>query len=277
MNDDYLKVYDAAMFGKEEKELRASLAERREAGKRRREQRARHRAAMALILAILVMVMGAIVAARMKVENGLEMPTQSQAAPEETAKQTAPPVVVLPAVPPAVEAVTISAGLTEADTAPEEAVDPLLAAGYYSLAVPMPFEYQGYMRTYCAKYGCPYPLALATAEQESTFNIDAVGKLGEVGIMQLNPGPGGSYHAELEQATGLDPTTPEGNIAGGCYLLGTYMQKYDDAAKAAMAYSMGEAGARKAWADGTTSTAYSRAIQEAVERWECTVNAWRGE
>lgn len=273
MKDDYLKVYDAAMFGKEEKELRAGLAERREAGKRRRERRARRHAAMAVALAALVMVLGTIVTACMETER----PETAEAAQEETAKQTEPPAVALPAVPPEMEAVTVSAGLIEADAVPEETVDPLLAAGYYSLAVPMSFEYQGYMRTYCAKYGCPYPLALAVAEQESTFDMGAVGKLGEVGIMQLNPGPGGSYHAELEQATGLDPTTPEGNIAGGCYLLGTYMQKYGDAAKTAMAYSMGETGARKAWADGTTSTAYSRAILEAMERWECTVNAWRGE
>ena len=54
------------------------------------------------------------------------------------------------------------------------------------------------MRTYCHKYGCPYPLALAVAEVESNFDMDAVGMAGEVGIMQLNPGPGGSYHAEIE-------------------------------------------------------------------------------
>ena len=53
--------------------------------------------------------------------------------------------------------------------------------------------------------------------------------------MQLNPGPGGSYHAEIEAATGLDPTTPEGNIAGGCYKLGKYLAEYEDTAMVAMA------------------------------------------
>ena len=70
----------------------------------------------------------------------------------------------------------------------------LLASGYYSEAVPMPYEYQGYMREYCRLYGCPYPLALAVAETESSFRMDAVGGVGEVGIMQLNPGPSGTYH-----------------------------------------------------------------------------------
>ena len=90
----------------------------------------------------------------------------------------------------------------------------------------------------------PYPLALAVAEVESHFNMEAVGAAGEVGIMQLNPGPDGAYHAELEAATGLDPTTPSGNIAAGCYLLGKYMADYKDPHKAAMAYNMGVAGAK---------------------------------
>ena len=151
--------------------------------------------------------------------------------------------------------------------------------GYFSAAVPLSWEYQDYMRTYCHLYGCPYPLALAVADWETRgqFNMDAIGPAGEVGIMQLNPGPDGSYHAELEDATGLDPTTPEGNIAGGCYKLGKYMAEYGDAAMVAMAYNRGQAGARAAWEAGITSNSYTDAVLEALERWECAVNAWAGE
>lgn len=95
--------------------------------------------------------------------------------------------------------------------------------------------------------------------------------------MQLNPGPGGSYHAEIQAATDLDPTTPSGNIAGGCYKLGQYMAEFQDAGKAAMAYNMGRAGAMEAWAAGITSTDYSDAVLAAMEDWECTVNAWNGQ
>ena len=140
----------------------------------------------------------------------------------------------------------------------------------------MSYEYQDYMRTYCAEYKCPYPLALAVAETETNFDMEAVGAAGEVGIMQLNPGPSGSYHAELEEATGMDPATPSGNIAAGCYLLGKYMEDYGDPHKAAMAYNMGVSGARNAWEAGITSTEYSTAVVEAMERWEVTVNAWNG-
>lgn len=158
----------------------------------------------------------------------------------------------------------------------EKIEEALLASGYFSLAVPMCYEYQDYMRTYCAAYGCPYPLALAVAETETHFDMEAVGAAGEVGIMQLNQGPSGSYHAELEEATGMDPTTPSGNIAAGCYLLGKYMEDYGDPHKAAMAYNMGVSGARNAWEAGITSTEYSTAVVEAMERWEVTVNAWNG-
>lgn len=155
----------------------------------------------------------------------------------------------------------------------------LEAQGYFSAAVPLSWEYQDYIRTYCHLYGCPYPMALAVADWETRgqFNMDAIGPAGEVGIFQLNPGPDGTYHAELEAATGLDPTTPEGNIAGGCYKLGKYLAEYGDVAMVAMAYNMGQAGARTAWEAGITSNEYTDAVLEAMERWECAVNAWAGE
>ena len=144
----------------------------------------------------------------------------------------------------------------------------LLEQGYFSRAVPMSFECQDYMRTYCTAYGCPYPLALAVAEVESNFDTNTTGTAGEVGIMQLNPGPGGTFHAELRDITGLDPNTVPGNIAGGCYKLGLYLAEYQDVAKAAMAYNMGRAGAMEAWSEGTTSTPYSDAVLEIMEKWE---------
>ena len=129
----------------------------------------------------------------------------------------------------------------------------------------MPYEWQDYMRTYCEEYGCPYPLALAVAQTESNFDMDAVGASGEVGIMQLNPGPGGSYHAEIQAATGLDPTTASGNIAGGCYKLGLYLAKYGSVEKAAMAYNMGDSGMKAAWSKGRHSSKYSRAVLETAQ------------
>jgi len=57
----------------------------------------------------------------------------------------------------------------------------------------------------------------------------------------LNPGPDGSYLAEIEAATGIDPTTPESNIAGGCHKLSKFLERYGDPATAVMAYRTGRA------------------------------------
>lgn len=216
-----------------------------------------------------VLIAGAMVAALL-LALSIRAMTADTAAAEEPKIINASPVAVLTTPPDA------WSGESEDPLEAEKIEEALLASGYFSVAVPMCYEYQDYMRTCCAAYECPYPLALAVAEVESHFNMEAVGTAGEVGIMQLNPGPDGAYHAELEAATGLDPTTPSGNIAAGCYLLGKYIADYEDPQKAAMAYNMGVGGAKNAWAEGIISTEYSTAVVEAMERWEVTVNAWNG-
>lgn len=267
MEDD-LAVYKAAVSARELKQA----AEEVKAAKKRREARAVERERRIhkqnMILAFIAMVLFIAVCAVVAVKAYDGGQPQEPAAPEETAT----PAAVLPT-----ELIfTAAEDYAEDPLEAEKIEEALLAQGYFSTAVPMCYEWQDYMRTYCETYGCPYPLALAVAQTESHFDMDAVGSSGEVGIMQLNPGPGGSYHAEIQSATGLDPTTPSGNIAGGCYKLGTYLAKYENVEKAAMAYNMGEAGAKAAWKNGITSTDYSRAVKEAMETWECTVNAWGG-
>ena len=243
--EDDLAVYRAAVSARELKQAAAEIKAAKErrtarAAERERKARRRNKVLAFIALALFVAVCVVMVAKAYSEEPAAEEEYMED--PQETEKI-------------------------------EEA---LLAQGYFSLAVPMPYEWQDYMRTYCEEYGCPYPMALAVAQTESNFDMDAVGASGEVGIMQLNPGPGGSYHAEIQAATGLDPTTASGNIAGGCYKLGLYLDKYGSVEKAAMAYNMGEGGARSAWDSGITSTDYSKAVKEAMETWECTVNAWGG-
>ena len=219
---------------------------------------------------IAVLIAGALVVVLLLALAIKAMTADTAAAEELEITATCGPVTLLTAEP------DVWDGEGEDPREAEKIEKALLASGYFSMAVPMCYEYQDYMRTYCTAYECPYPLALAVAEVESHFNMECVGAAGEVGIMQLNPGPDGAYHAELEAATGLDPTTPSGNIAAGCYLLGKYMADYKDPHKAAMAYNMGVAGAKNAWEAGGTSTDYSAAVVEAMERWEVTVNAWNG-
>lgn len=254
--EDDLAVYRAAVSARELKQAAAEIKaakERRTARAAERERKARRRNKVLAFIALALFVAVCVV---MVAKAYSEEPAAEPAAPEASA---APEEEYM-----------------EDPQETEKIEEALLAQGYFSMAVPMPYEWQDYMRTYCEEYGCPYPLALAVAQTESNFDMDAVGASGEVGIMQLNPGPGGSYHAEIQAATGLDPTTTSGNIAGGCYKLGLYLAKYGNVEKAAMAYNMGEGGARSAWDSGITSTDYSKAVKEAMETWECTVNAWGG-
>lgn len=268
--EDDLAVYRAAVSARELKQAAAEIKaakERRTARAAERERKARRRNKVLAFIALALFVAVCVV---MVAKAYSEEPAAESAAP----KASAAPAAILPT-----ELLFTAAAEEEYMEDPQETEkieEALLAQGYFSLAVPMPYEWQDYMRTYCEEYGCPYPLALAVAQTESNFDMDAVGASGEVGIMQLNPGPGSSYHAEIQAATGLDPTTASGNIAGGCYKLGLYLAKYGSVEKAAMAYNMGEGGARSAWDSGITSTDYSKAVKEAMETWECTVNAWGG-
>ena len=269
--EDDLAVYRAAVSARELKQAAAEVKaakERRTARAAERERKARRRNKVLAFIALALFVAVCVV---MVAKAYSEEPAAEPAAPEASAA----PAAILPTE----LLFTAAAAEEEYMEDPQEAEkieEALLAQGYFSLAVPMPYEWQDYMRTYCEEYGCPYPLDLAVAQTESNFDMDAVGASGEVGIMQLNPGPGGSYHAEIQAATGLDPTTTSGNIAGGCYKLGLYLAKYGSVEKATMAYNMGEGGARSAWDSGITSTDYSKKVKEAMETWECTVNAWGG-
>lgn len=246
----------AAREAQMEADTRRKAQEEREARHRRNEHRRRivrrrRITALACLAAVLLAMVWAIVMACQAV-GGEERET---ILPE--------PVAVTPVF-----------NLEEAGEDPQEAEKieaALLEQGYFSDAIPLSYDLQDVMRTACEEYGCPYSLALVVAETESHFNMEAVGAAGEVGIMQLNPGPESTYWAALEADTQQDPTTPAGNIVCGVYLLGTHLATYEDAEKALMAYNMGAGGASQAWDAGITSTEYSAKVMEAANRWEAVV------
>lgn len=181
------------------------------------------------------------------------------------------PETILPD-PVAVTPITTPAAVLGEDPLEAEKIEAaLLEQGYFSEEIPLSYDLQDVMRTACAEYGCPYTLALAVAEVESHFDMEAVGAVGEVGVMQLNPGPENTYWINLQAETNQDPTTPAGNIVCGVYLLGTHMANYGEPEKALMAYNMGPGGAAQAWAAGITSTEYSAKVMEAMDRWEAVL------
>ena len=232
-------------------------AERREANRRRNERRRRivRRRRITALACLAALVLAMVWAVAMAC----------------AAVGTDEPETILPD-PVAVTPITTPAAVLGEDPLEAEKIEAaMLEQGYFSEEIPLSYDLQDVMRTACAEYGCPYPLALAVAEVESHFDMDAVGAVGEVGIMQLNPGPQNTYWINLEAETGEDPTTPAGNIICGAYLLGTHMANYGEPEKALMAYNMGPGGAAQAWAAGITSTEYSAKVMEAMDRWEAVL------
>ena len=262
--EDDLAVYRAAVSARDMKRAAEEVkAARRRREKERAERAEEVRKATLLCLTVVLLVMTVLLLT-------VWSANACDAGQAERKQNTAPAVSFADA------AAVMPVDMPEDPKQAEKLDAALLASGYLSEAVPMDYTMQDIMRTACAVYGCPYPLALGVAETESHFDTEAVGSAGEVGMMQLMPGPDGAYHKSLMAATGCDPTTPAGNITCGVYLLGKYLEDYGSTEKALMAYNMGPSRAEKAWAAGVTSTEYTDTVQAAAERWAQTVNAWNG-
>lgn len=226
MTEKYFEVEirDQAAIAAQEREARHE--------KRRRKARRQARIKRGILVAILLALVAVMIARALPGADSVEVPP---ATPTPTPTERVEVKETMAIIDPDMGLVDPGAAQAPTKEPAAEALDPkmvtdaiveiLLAQGYLSDAVPLPYEYQDYMRFFSAVYGCPYPVALAAADCETggTFDMDLVGRVGEVGIFQLNPGPNGRYHADLEENTGMDPNTPMGNIAGGCYLLGKYM------------------------------------------------------
>lgn len=147
--EDDLAVYRAAVSARELKQAAAEVKaakERRTARAAERERKARRRNKVLAFIALALFVAVCVV---MVAKAYSEEPAAEPAAPEASAA----PAAILPT-----ELLFTAAAEEEYMEDPQEAEkieEALLAQGYFSLAVPMPYEWQDYMRTYCEEYGCP--------------------------------------------------------------------------------------------------------------------------
>lgn len=166
-------------------------------------------------------------------------------------------------LPPSVEAVSLV--LTETPSATEEATEEIPTYSQNE-NIPLPFELQVTMQQACEKYGVPYALALAVAESESSFDLEA--DSGTCwGVMQIHP----INYPRLRE-NGIEPTEYEGNITAGVFLLGELLEKYADTHKALMAYNCGETGAKRLWKEGYMTTKYSVKVVTLSEKWQEIIN-----
>ena len=128
--------------------------------------------------------------------------------------------------------------------------------------IPLSYELQEVMQQACEDYGVPYALALAIAECESSFDLDADNGTCW-GLMQIHP-----INYDRLRGLGIEPTDYEGNIVAGVLLIGELLDKYGDQHKALMAYNCGEGGAAKLWQQGYYSSQYSRHVLNVSESWQ---------
>lgn len=152
--------------------------------------------------------------------------------------------------------------------APTSAVSVMPEPERYILTedVPLPFDLQRVMQDACDKYGVPYALALAVAECESSFILEADNGTCW-GVMQIHP----INYPRLRE-NGIEPTEYEGNIVASVFMLGELLEKYSDTHKALMAYNCGETGAKRLWNQGYFTSTYSRKVVTNYEKWQQIIN-----
>lgn len=132
--------------------------------------------------------------------------------------------------------------------------------------VPLSHSLQRFMYEVCADEEVPITLILAMIEHESQFNPEVISTTNDYGLMQINAV---NHSALEEQYRTADMLDPYQNVYCGIRIIGFYLDKYEgDYVKALMAYNMGDYGARKAWANGITSTAYTDLILSLMQNYE---------
>ena len=95
-----------------------------------------------------------------------------------------------------------------------------------STATPTSVDIQSNIRTQADDYGIPQPIALATAAQESSFDVSMRGGSGEVGLFQIMPSHKGEKLTDasgksfkLDFAKAADPKQWQYNVKAGLALL----------------------------------------------------------
>lgn len=131
---------------------------------------------------------------------------------------------------------------------------------YYD--VPLSEELQDYIFTITEAYGVPCDVVIAIIRQETNYRANATGAAGEKGYMQIHPV---NFEWLIEDLGVTDFYDPEQNILCGVYMLSRLYEKYDTTAEVLMCYNCGETGAKRLWAQGYTSTEYTRSIAAHIE------------
>lgn len=164
--------------------------------------------------------------------------------------------------PVEVKTVTVTE-LVEVPAPSTEELPEAVKISYYD--VPLSHSLQDFIYEMCAEEHVPMSLIIAMIDHESKFNPEAVSATNDYGLMQINE----VNHDRLEeQYQCADMFNPYQNVFCGIKVIGSYIATYEDYTKALMAYNMGDYGAKKAWANGITSTAHTDLILGLMQEYE---------
>lgn len=167
--------------------------------------------------------------------------------------------------PVEVKTVTVTETVEIPALSTEELPEPMEIV-YYN--VPLSHRLQNFIYEMCEEEHVPMSLIIAMIDHESKFNPEIVSKTNDYGLMQINE----VNHDRLaEQYQCADMLDPYQNVYCGIKVIGSYIETYGDYTKALMAYNMGNYGAKKAWENGITSTAYTDLIMGLMEKYEQAV------
>lgn len=127
----------------------------------------------------------------------------------------------------------------------------------------LPEEYQQYCEEIGQAYGICPELLEAVIETESGGDPDAVGSLGEIGLMQIYP----KYHMNRAESLGVYSLfAPHGNILVGADYLAELFREYQDVGTVLMVYN-GTEDAVELGGEGEY-TEYARQIMKRSEQLE---------
>lgn len=139
---------------------------------------------------------------------------------------------------------------------PQTIQDVQVAPTYYDC--PLANDLQDYLFGECANRGVDPTLMIAIMAKESCFNASEISATNDYGLMQINA----CHKSWLAKQYGItNLLDPYQNIKAGAIMLGNLSSKYDGIEQIAMAYNLGESGAKSAFAKGIYSTNYSIAVK----------------
>ena len=132
-----------------------------------------------------------------------------------------------------------------------------ISCNFVSIQCELSEDVQEFLYYLCQANYIDFHFVMALIYTESSFDVSAVSKTNDTGLMQINA----VNHEWLSRKLGItDFTDPYQNIYAGVFILRSLFEKYDNASMVCMAYNLGEYGAGILWKENIYETAYSRKI-----------------